>query len=91
MARPEVIIARREFAHMHPDGSLHASLSPELANQAEGTGWAIHHPWADQRPGWKGLVMLYTPQTDAQLDVVFGLVEESFNFVTRRNHSVSDN
>lgn len=26
VARPEAIVARREFAHIHPDGSLHALL-----------------------------------------------------------------
>jgi hypothetical protein len=35
--------------------------------------------------------MIYTPQTGAELEVVFWLVEESINFVTRRNHSVSYN
>ena len=61
IARPEVIVAGREFAHLHPDGSLHASLSPKLANEAVVTGWSIYHPWADQRPGWEGFVMIYTP------------------------------
>ena len=31
VARPQNIVGGREFAHMHPDGSLHASLSPEHA------------------------------------------------------------
>ena len=81
IARPEVIVAGREFAHLHPDGSLHASLSPKLANEAVVTGWSIYHPWADQRPGWEGFVMIYTPQTDAELDVVFGLVEAFFKTI----------
>ena len=34
LTRPDVIVGGREFAHMHPDGNLHASLSPELATQA---------------------------------------------------------
>ncbi len=33
LTRPDVIVGGREFAHLHPDGSLHASLSPELATQ----------------------------------------------------------
>ncbi len=91
IARPEVIVGGREFAHLHPDGSLHAYLSPELGNEAVVTGWAIYHPWADQRPDWKGYVMIYTPQTGAELEVVFGLIEASYNFVTGRDHSASDN
>ncbi len=90
-ARNVVIAREREFAHMHSDGSLHAYLSPERGNEAVATGWAIQHPWANQRQGWEGYVMIYTPQTGAELDVVFGLVEESFNFVTGQNHSAPDN
>ena len=28
LSRPDAIVAGREFAHIHPDGSLHASLPP---------------------------------------------------------------
>ena len=59
VARPDVIVGGREFAHIHPDGSLHASLPPALAKQAVETGWAVSHPWADQRPGWEGFVMIF--------------------------------
>ena len=85
LAHPEVIVGGREFAHLHPDGSLHASLHPETARAAVEAGWATPHPWADQRPGWEGFVMIYTPLTDAELDVVFRLVESSYLFVTGRS------
>ena len=85
LAHPEVIVGGREFAHIHPDGSLHASLPPHLALEAVDAGWAIHHPWSDQRQGWSGLVMIYTPQSMDELDVVFQLVLASYNFVTGRN------
>lgn len=84
LARPDVIVGGREFAHMHPDGSLHASLSPERAREAVAAGWATPHPWASRRPGWEGFVMIYTPVSGEELDVVFRLVEESFGFVTGR-------
>ena len=82
VARPEVIVGGREFAHMHPDGSLHAALSPDLAAQAVRAGWATPHPWARQRPGWGGFVMIYTPGSQAELDVVLRLVQASYDFVT---------
>lgn len=82
VARPDVIVAGREFAHLHPDGSLHAALSPELADKAVELGWAIRHPWANQRPGWEGFVMIYTPGSRDELEAVFQLVVESYNFVT---------
>ncbi len=82
ITRPHAIVGGREFAHMHPDGSLHASLSPELAKKAVELGWATYHPWADQRPGWEGFVMIYTPGSDEELSVVMQLVLGSFNYVT---------
>ncbi|MGI9401495.1 MAG: luciferase family protein [Rhizobiaceae bacterium] len=86
LAHPEVIVGGREFAHVHPDGSLHASLSPGRARQAVAAGWAVRHPWAEQRPGWEGFVMLYTPKTTDELGVVYQLIVDSYNFVTGRNH-----
>ena len=46
LAHPEVIAVGREFAHIHPDGSLHASLPPERAREAIEAGWAEPHPMA---------------------------------------------
>lgn len=85
LSHPEVIVGGREFAHVHPDGSLHASLPLERAIEAVEAGWAVRHPWADQRPGWEGFVMLYTPQSMDELDVTFQLVLDGYNFVTGKN------
>ena len=82
LKRPESIVGGREFAHMHPDGSLHASLSPELADEAIKAGWAVRHPWSRMRPGWEGFVLIYTPTTETELKVVVGLVAASYAFVT---------
>ena len=90
LAHPEAIVGGREFAHLHPDGSLHASLAPERARNAVRAGWAIGHPWANQRPGWEGFVMLYTPQSMAELDAIFQLVVDSYNFVTGQNIQAAD-
>jgi phospholipase/carboxylesterase len=84
LANPDAIVGGREFAHVHPDGSLHASLEPELARAAVNAGWATPHPWADQRPGWEGFVMIYTPTTQEELDVVLLLIRESYTYVTGR-------
>lgn len=66
LVHPEVIVGGREFAHIHPDGSLHASLPPDRAKEAVEAGWAVAHPWANQRQGWEGFVMLYTPQSQEE-------------------------
>ena len=84
LAHPEVIVGGREFAHLHPDGSLHASLKPSLAQNAVQAGWAIAHPWADQREGWEGFVLIYTPTDEEELGIVIQLVEQSYSFVTGR-------
>ncbi|MFI2768056.1 luciferase family protein [Ruegeria faecimaris] len=82
LSRPSSIVGGFEFAHLHPDGSLHASLDPALARKAIEAGWAVAHPWADQRPGWSGFVMIYTPTTPEELEVVIDLVESSYTFIT---------
>jgi hypothetical protein len=84
LARPNAIVGAREFAHVHPDGSLHASLRPETARAAIKAGWATPHPWSGRRAGWEGFVMIYTPSTTAELNVVFQLVQSSYKFVTGR-------
>src|SRR6056297_1638925 len=85
IAQPQAIVGGLEFAHLHPDGSLHASLHPDTARAAIDAGWAVAHPWADQRAGWEGFVMIYTATTDAELDVVLQLVRSSYMFVTGRS------
>ncbi|MEM7343265.1 MAG: luciferase family protein [Chloroflexota bacterium] len=84
LAHPEAIVNGREFAHIHPDGSLHAPLPYERALEVAEKGWGERHPWADQRDGWDGFVMLYTPQSMDELDITFQLIVESYNHVTGR-------
>lgn len=85
LARPEVIHTGREFAHLHTDGSLHASLPPDRAYQAVAAGWAVRHPSAQYHDRLEGFVMLYTPRTMEELDVIFGLIVDGYNFVTGHN------
>ena len=89
LIHPDQIVSGREFAHIHPDGSLHASLPLDRASQAIEAGWAEAQPIADQL-GIPGLVMLYTPQTFEELETVFQLVLDSYNFVTGSSLDVSE-
>ena len=84
LVHPEVIARGREFAHIPPDGSLHVVLPPESARQAIEKDWAEPHPIAHYM-GHEGMVMLYTPLDLDELDVVFQLVMESYNYVTGRS------
>ena len=90
LAHPEAIVNGREFAHIHPDGSLHAPLPFERALEVAEKGWGERHPWADQREGWDGFVMLFTPQSMAELDIIFQLIVESYNHVTGQTVQASD-
>ncbi|MEK6572939.1 MAG: luciferase family protein [Chloroflexota bacterium] len=89
LAHPEVIAAGREFAHIHPDGSLHASLPPARAREAIEAGWAEPHPMAEYM-GNLGMVMLYTPRTMEELDVIFQLIVDSYTFVTGRTVNAAE-
>jgi phospholipase/carboxylesterase len=67
-----------EFAHLHPayDGSLHLALPTALAADAIRRGWAVPHPFGGIRATF-GMVMIYGPRTDDELDVVTAIVETS--------------
>jgi hypothetical protein len=74
-------IIGREFAHIHPlpDGSLHALLPLERAEEAIEAGWAEPHPVADAL-GTPGLVMIYAPRDEAEVAVAVRLVVESYRY-----------
>lgn len=82
IARQGVILRGREFAHIHPDASLHVTLPPERAREAIAAGWAEQHPIAEHL-GIRGLVLLFTPRSPQELDVVMQLIAESYDYVTR--------
>jgi phospholipase/carboxylesterase len=72
-----------EFAHLHPghDGSLHLALPPALAADAIARGWAIAHPLAGIRLA-RGMVMIYGPRDETELDLVSGIVATSHAYAT---------
>ncbi len=89
VVQPDAVIGGREFAHIHPDGSLHAALEFERANDAVHAQWAVMHPWAGDSL-WEGFVLLYTPQSTEELDSIFQLIVDSYNFVTGQNIQAAD-
>lgn len=72
-----------EFAHQHPpyDGSLHLALPPELVADAVAKGWAAAHPLAGIRLA-RGMVMVYGPRDDSELEVVAAMVATSHGYAT---------
>jgi Family of unknown function (DUF5519) len=78
----EAFMIGREFAHIHPmpDGSLHAALPPELAQEAVEKGWAEQHPVARMGVIPQNVVMIYAPRDEQEIEVVAGLVEKAYRF-----------
>ena len=80
--RPEAFMVGGEFAHLHPptDGSLHLMLSEDDADEVIAKGWGELHPAARQGliPG--AALMIYGPRDEAELDVVWQIVEASHRF-----------
>lgn len=74
-----------EFAHIHPDGSMHATLSLPDAETAIDAGWAEPHPMAASFE--PGMVMLYTPRDGGELEVIKILVDRSWAHVLGRRSS----
>lgn len=82
LARAEVLGGTRELAHIHPDGSLHVWLPVESALEVDRTKWGELHPWVDRDGFWDGVVMVYTPETLAELDVTMRIIVDAYNHVT---------
>ena len=89
LVHPEALVRGGEFAHIHPDGSLHAALSLDRAQEAVEQGWAEPHPMAEHM-GNLGFVMLYTPLDMQELEIVIQLIVDSYNYVTGRAVSASE-
>ncbi len=88
---PQALISGRELGHVHDDGSLHIFLEPNRSVEAINAGWAVAHPYnVEGREGWEGFVMIYTPQTIEELNVVFQLIVEAFNYVTGQELVATD-
>jgi hypothetical protein len=71
-----------EFAHLHgpADGSLHVHLPPGVAQEAIEAGWAELHPIARSGLIPPVLVMVYGPCDQDGLEIVWRLVELSYQF-----------
>jgi phospholipase/carboxylesterase len=76
-----LVPSAKEFAHLHPahDGSLHLVLPVDRAADAVAKGWAQVHMLAGIRLS-PGFVLVYGPRTEAEVEVVAGIVEASHRF-----------
>ncbi len=90
LARPEILPAGREFAHIHPDGSLHVWMPVDRAEEAAEKKWGELHPWVDREDFWDGVAMIFTPETLDEVDVTMQLVVDAYNYITGDNLDLAD-
>ncbi|MDH3307019.1 MAG: DUF5519 family protein [Acidimicrobiia bacterium] len=81
LARPDVIAGSSEFAHIHPDGSLHVWLPVDRAIEVDQKKWGELHPWVDREEFWDGVVMIYTPESFEELEITIRILVDAYNFV----------
>ena len=75
----------REFAHIHPhpdNGSMHVKLLPEDALEVTGKGWGEDHYLVTQGQYPVGLVMVFSPRDDGELEIVKSIVRKSYEYAT---------
>ncbi|MEM7208822.1 MAG: luciferase family protein [Pseudomonadota bacterium] len=75
----------REFAHIHPhpdNGSMHVKLTAEDAQAVIESGFGESHYLVTQGYYPMGLVMVFSPRDDAELDVVKKIVRRSYKYAT---------
>lgn len=89
LRHPECAAGGEEFAHLHPDGSFHVSLSPARIPAAVNAGWAERHPSSFTNPRMVSYVMLFAPRTAGEVDVTMQLLVDAYNFLTGRRYSMS--
>ncbi|MEM8775987.1 MAG: luciferase family protein [Pseudomonadota bacterium] len=75
----------REFAHIHPkpdNGSMHLVLPVEDVAEVKQTGWGEDHYLVTQGQWPVGLVMIFSPRNEDELDAVKKIVARSYEFAT---------
>ena len=80
----EAMIVGREFAHIHQQpgaGSLHLRLTEDEAAEVVAKGWGEWHPFALSGSA-PGMVMVYSPRNDRDLEVVAAIVDSAVDYAT---------
>lgn len=75
----------REFAHIHPhpdNGSMHVKLSATDAKAVVDAGWGEDHYLVTQGQYPPGLIMVFSPRDEGELETVKQIVARSYEFAT---------
>lgn len=78
----EAFMISTEFAHVHPmpDGSLHAALPPDLADEVIAREWGEPHPMAKRGLIPANVCMVYGPRDEKEIEVVVRLAAATLRF-----------
>ena len=82
----------REFAHIHPhpdNGSMHVKLPADQASYVVEKGWGEDHYLVSAGQYPKGLIMVFSPRDEDELDAVKEIVGQSYEFATGKR--IGDN
>lgn len=80
----------REFAHIHPhpdNGSMHLMLTPEDAEYIIEEGWGEDHFLVTLGHFPKGLVMVFSPRTDEELETIKEILRWSYEFANDKHEA----
>ena len=75
----------REFAHIHPhpdNGSMHVKLDAVDAKAVVDAGWGEDHYLVTQGHYPPGLIMVFSPRDEDELETVKHIVARSYEFAT---------
>jgi hypothetical protein len=75
-----------EFAHLHPDGSLHLALALEDQRELLAKGWGERHPLYSEQVN---VVMLFGPRSADELEVARTVLEASYRYATGRDRAAA--
>ena len=78
----------REFAHIHPhpdSGSMHVKVTAKDAVDIIKAGWGEDHFLVTMGRYPPGLIMVFSPRDDIELEVVKEIVARSYEFATGEN------
>ncbi|MEM8862718.1 MAG: hypothetical protein AAGD96_30785 [Chloroflexota bacterium] len=79
----EAFMIGREFAHIHPhpdSGSMHLMLPAEDAVEVTSKGWGEDHYLVTQGHWPVGLVMVFSPRNEEELETVKLIVKKSYEY-----------
>lgn len=78
----EAFMRGNEFAHVHPpdDGSMHMMIPENDVPELLDKGWGEIHPLVPVGRMPPTLVLVFGPRDDAELDVIMGLIDASYQF-----------